>query len=120
MMRLFRYRSCEYCSSAFQYFASSARVRFCDECLERRRARRASAYCDALPLAWRAHQKVRRAVVSGQLPRVKTLTCVDCGKPARCYDHRDYTKPLDVAPVCFSCNTRRGPAYPYSEALKAS
>lgn len=26
------------------------------------------------------------------------------------YDHRDYTKPLSVEPVCRSCNKLRGPA----------
>ena len=34
--------------------------------------------------------------------------CVDCGRPAQCHDHRDYTKPLDVVPVCDKCNYRRG------------
>ena len=26
---------------------------------------------------------------------------------------RDYSKPLDVAPVCHSCNHKRGPAKPH-------
>lgn len=39
-----------------------------------------------------------------------TTPCVDCGAPADRYDHRDYSKPLDVEPVYCSCNGRRGPA----------
>jgi hypothetical protein len=36
--------------------------------------------------------------------------CVDCGCRAHVHDHRDYTKPLEVDPVCFSCNSIRGMA----------
>lgn len=53
---------------------------------------------------------VRGAVHRGLLEPARTLKCVDCGKPARDYDHRDYSKPLDVVPVCHSCNIKRGPA----------
>lgn len=59
----------------------------------------------------RACQKVRRAVVKGKLVnlRATVVYCVDCGvERATRYDHRDYTKPLEVAPVCNGCNIRRG------------
>ena len=55
---------------------------------------------------------VRKAVREGILAPVKTLVCVDCGRPGECYDHRDYGKPLDVVPVCRKCNYRRGSALP--------
>ena len=72
-------------------------------------------------LCWdcaKAHQKlqgraimlVQRAVTMGKIPPAKTLQCVDCNAPAMGYDHRDYSKPLDVAPVCIPCNWKRGPA----------
>ena len=67
--------------------------------------------------AGRARGAVNRAVKSGKLPPVRTLQCVDCGAPARDYDHRDYNRPLDVQPVCRSCNLMRGPALPV-EALR--
>ena len=54
--------------------------------------------------------KVRTAISNGKLKHPSKLKCVDCGKKAECYDHRDYAKPLDVAPVCSPCNVRRGPA----------
>ena len=57
-----------------------------------------------------AASKVNRAVKKGILPHISTLICVDCGKTAQCYEHRDYNKPLEVVPTCKSCNTRRGPA----------
>lgn len=60
----------------------------------------------------RAISIVQRAVAKGLLRPVKTLLCVDCGKPATCYEHRNYGKPLDVEPVCHSCNGIRGPALP--------
>lgn len=60
-----------------------------------------------------ARQHVYIAVRSGILPCVRSLICVDCGDEARAYDHRDYSKPLDVSPVCVRCNQKRGAAYPY-------
>jgi hypothetical protein len=63
-----------------------------------------------------AHSAVRRAVKNGLLPRLDgTIKCVDCGDPAKQYDHRDYSKHLEVNPVCRSCNLRRGPAKQYVE-----
>jgi hypothetical protein len=59
-----------------------------------------------------AHQAVYIAVKKGELPKQNTLKCTDCGKQARDYDHRDYTKPLDVEPVCRSCNQLRSYAMP--------
>jgi hypothetical protein len=51
------------------------------------------------------------AVRHGDLPKLDgSIPCVDCGKPASHYDHRDYKQPLDVAPVCRTCNAQRGPA----------
>jgi hypothetical protein len=60
--------------------------------------------------ASKAISAVQKAVRKGILVPVKTLFCIDCGEPAKCYDHRDYNKPLDVVPVCRSCNVRRGSA----------
>jgi len=75
-------------------------------------------YCNACVRWDGLQQRVRssamrllhKAIKRGELPHPSTLVCVDCGRPARQYDHRDYTKPTDVAPVCRSCNCRRGPA----------
>lgn len=33
--------------------------------------------------------------------------CVDCGKPAVHWEHRDYSKPMSIEPVCRSCNKKR-------------
>lgn len=65
----------------------------------------------------RAHAAVSRAVAAGRLKKASECVCVDCGAQARCYDHRDYNKPLDVEPVCSRCNKLRGPAIPV-EALR--
>ena len=58
-----------------------------------------------------AHRLVKMAVNRGLLPDVKTQTCVDCGKQARVHEHRFYTRPLDVEPVCLGCNQARGVAW---------
>lgn len=68
----------------------------------------------AKPLTHRARERVRKAVRRGQLPPVDSLKCTDCGRAATDYDHRDYTKPLEVEPTCRSCNLLRGPGYPYN------
>lgn len=58
-----------------------------------------------------AHFAVNLAIKLGQLPKLDgTTACVDCGQPAKVYDHREYAKPLEVVPLCRSCNFRRGPA----------
>lgn len=59
-----------------------------------------------------AHSVVARAIAKGTLEKPHYFKCVDCGNDAACYDHRDYTYPLAVDPVCRSCNTKRGPASP--------
>lgn len=94
---------------------------FCWECVSRRskesvrRARQQAAL--KYPLRSRASALVHRAVRKGELPSLKggAVACVDCGNPAAHYDHRDYTKPLDVQPVCRACNIRRGRAHPYQD-----
>lgn len=62
--------------------------------------------------ARRARSTVRYAVQCGKLVNLKleNVKCVDCGNRATSYEHRDYTKPLEVEPVCNSCNMKRGPA----------
>ena len=69
--------------------------------------------CDLRPIKngqVQAAKEVAKAVRKGILSPVATLTCVDCGKPAQCYEHRDYNKPLEVEPTCKGCNIRRGRA----------
>ena len=59
-------------------------------------------------------RQVARAVKNKELPVLDgSISCLDCGSPATCYDHRDYAKPLDVDPVCHGCNLRRGAAHPF-------
>lgn len=64
-----------------------------------------------------SHQWVAIAVKSGKIPRPANCICVDCGKKAYCYDHRDYRAPHLVDPVCKKCDSKRGPGFPrhYSE-----
>lgn len=57
-----------------------------------------------------AHLAVTLACRQGVIKRAKEMACVDCGRPAAHYDHRDYSKPLEVEPVCGKCNSLRGPA----------
>lgn len=79
--------------------------------------RRASSYCSwacvmqATSIASKASTVLRNAINKGKAPAMAPETlCVDCGAKATDFDHRDYTKPLDVEPVCRACNIRRGPA----------
>lgn len=56
-----------------------------------------------------AHRYVEVAVRCGDLKKLDgTVACADCRSPAKVYDHRDYTKPLQVDPVCRRCNHKRG------------
>lgn len=75
----------------------------CRPCASRR-------YAERTAITGRAHSEVAKAVKAGVLAHPSKLRCADCGAPASQYDHRDYSKPLDVAPVCRSCNVMRGSA----------
>ena len=77
-----------------------ARSGMCTPCMAARTKERRSATAE-----------VTKAVRNGRLDSPKTLTCADCGKAARDYDHRDYTKPLEVEAVCHPCNLKRPVAY---------
>jgi hypothetical protein len=77
-----------------------------------------------------ARSRVAIAVKYGRLPAAKTQTCVDCGGPARQYDHYlGYTveHALSVQPVCIACHERRsqargehyGPARPHPNHVDA-
>ncbi len=59
------------------------------------------------PEKYAAHNAVRVAVRRGDLPKVSTVSCVDCGIQASEYHHEDYTKPLDVEALCVSCHNKR-------------
>lgn len=54
------------------------------------------------------------AIKAGRIAHPTSLRCTDCNEWAECYDHRDYGRPLDVQPVCRSCNVMRGHAKPLS------
>lgn len=64
-----------------------------------------------------AHAAVSKAIRLGALSPARDHLCVDCGKQAMDYDHRDYGMPLQVDPVCRSCNKLRGPAKPLASVL---
>jgi hypothetical protein len=66
-----------------------------------------------------AHVEVDKAVARGDLPPVTSQRCIDCGRPAQAYDHRDYGRPLEVEPVCDSCNALRGAAKPCEASMLA-
>lgn len=53
---------------------------------------------------------VAREIRAGRLANLKTqvVPCSDCGARATQYDHRDYSRPTMVEPVCHVCNRLRG------------
>lgn len=91
---------CLVCNASLAH-RSGGQAKYCLKCY--RKANTAGG-------AGRAYAAVARAIKGGVLPRASTLKCVDCGVQARDYDHRDYSNPLAVQPVCRPCNLRRGPA----------
>jgi len=92
-------KTCADCGCEFQ----ELNARRCDPCRHANYVYR--RYASGQMSAISAVAKARRI---GQLSPPTDFACADCGKPATEYDHRDYNKPLDVAPVCRGCNRRRG------------
>ena len=101
-------KTCPHCEKTFTNRHPSAV--FCFSCID---------WGKRHPLAAKASALVMRAIKLGDLPSLGGVLCFDCGAPATDYDHRDYTKPLDVDPVCRSCNCLRGPAHPYLDERKS-
>ncbi len=62
----------------------------------------------------KAKYAVNKAIKNGLLKCLKTnsIPCAHCGYRARVYEHRDYNQPLEVLPVCHSCNAKEGKAMP--------
>ena len=77
-----------------------SRAIFCFKCTDKKGKRTGGR---------KASQLVKKAIRDKILLNLKNLICVDCGEPTKCYDHRDYNKPLEVVPVCKKCNRIRGP-----------
>ena len=99
--------TCEACGKAMVLKAGNQR--FCVLCGERRNI---EAFRHVRSAAWKVHA----AIKSGKLRPPTDFACADCGKPATEYDHRDYSRPLDIEPVCHPCNKLRGPGVKPAEA----
>jgi hypothetical protein len=55
---------------------------------------------------YEAHLKVKWEVKSGRLQPVSECQCQKCGKVAEEYHHPDYSKPLEVIPLCKACHVK--------------
>jgi hypothetical protein len=63
------------------------------------------------PERQRARDAINDRVQRGKMSKPSTLTCIDCGNKAECYDHaRGYIgeNRLYVEPVCWPCHRIRG------------
>lgn len=69
---------------------------------------RSQQYAKENPHKRAAHMAVKSAVRRKDLPPIKTVQCVICGKPAQDYHHWSYEPEhwLDVIPVCKSCHRK--------------
>lgn len=90
-------RECFHCGDPIPY--GTSRKLYCAKCKEPHNLAAAKA-------ASVVHDMISR----GKVPPPGKHLCVDCGAVAEHYDHRDYSKPKDIEPVCRSCNFDRGPA----------
>ncbi len=52
------------------------------------------------------YSKLNRAIKKGEIPHISTRTCEHCGGQAEHYHHEDYSKPLDVMPLCVGCHRK--------------
>lgn len=51
-----------------------------------------------------AHITLNNAIARKKVESVRACKCVQCGQQAQEYHHADYSKPLDVIPVCTLCH----------------
>ena len=102
-----RHKNCVVCAVDIQHMHYCCKL--CEQCRKERR----KYYSRRIQFVQNDNQRSRMltkyAVKIGFLPDPRDFQCVDCRRrQAECYDHRDYSKPLDVDPVCLSCNSSRG------------
>jgi hypothetical protein len=98
--RAMRRITCAHCQTTFEREAvGSNRVIYCHRCSRLQQAARL-----------KAAKAINQALRDGKVKCAKGQRCVDCDAPAHSLDHRNYLTPLDVQPVCRSCNWKRGPA----------
>jgi len=69
--------------------------------------RRQARYRAESPEKNKAHTAIHNAVSRGKIPSASSLSCIDCGGQAQEYHHPDYTKPMEVVPLCIKCHKRR-------------
>jgi DNA-directed RNA polymerase subunit RPC12/RpoP len=93
-------KDCAYCAKPLPLVRHYKQY-VCAECASKRPTAKNGSH---------AHSMVQLAIRLGYIKPLSECVCTDCGATATDYDHRDYNKPLDVDPVCRSCNFRRGPA----------
>lgn len=61
-------------------------------------------YQEKYPEKVSARLQVNKAVASGAMPKASECECLECGEKAAEYHHEDYSKPLDVVPLCTKCH----------------
>lgn len=62
-------------------------------------------YSENNPEKRKAKDKINHLIAAGKLPKVSTLICSRCQvKQAKHYHHPDYSKPLEVIPLCIQCH----------------
>jgi hypothetical protein len=99
---------CGGCGTQYVSHKRSRRNRLCGHC-----------WAEMQRLAATCAQVVGRAIATGLMLKATNFSCADCGQPACVYDHRDYTKPLEVEPVCRKHNATRGHAAPFNRFAQA-
>jgi len=75
--------------------------------------RRINAYASVkrYPERAKARARLNHEIRMGRIQSAKLLLCVDCGNPAKRYDHHlGYENPLLVQAVCFPCDGKRSRA----------
>jgi hypothetical protein len=63
-----------------------------------------SLYKQENPEKYRAHLDVGNAVKRGALKKATNCKCAVCGNQAQEYHHPDYSKTLEVTPLCILCH----------------
>ena len=112
-----------WCKQCFRSYAKSDRGRQSqskylntNKCRNARQRYRATPHSVEYHRKWSAAHKlsnpeqylagytVNNAVQRGEIPPAKTMKCNQCSSPAEHYHHEDYSKPLDLVPLCRHCH----------------
>jgi hypothetical protein len=95
------------CRCGYEWVTKNKKVKTCSWCRSPYWNKARNSYEYFAMRKW-ANEKVFQAMSKGFLSKPSNFKCKDCNRQAQEWEHRNYSRPFFIEPVCHRCNTKRG------------